>query len=269
MKKFITIVAILLAVVIVGGAIVFALAFFGNPVSWFLAKRTATQYLKENYGETDYVVDHIFYDFKFGNYGAYVVSPSSIDSSFCITIGMDGRFLCDSYERDVLNKENVVRRIENDYRSAVKAVFESGSFSYPIDIGYGEIYFLYPDRLDDTSVPSHAIPVEELILDATYNISEIGKRAGHLVVYVKEGVPSVERLATILLDIRAKMDAVGIGFCSIDCILQSPDANSEERIEVMQFSYADIYEENLMERVRTANDAARAYWEEMDKEKGM
>ena len=269
MKKIFTILVILLAVVIVGGSILYALAFYGNPVSWFLAKQTATQYLSDEYGDTDYAIERVFYNFKFGCYEAYVVSPSSIDGSFCITVGMDGRFLYDSYESDVLNKGNVVRRIENDYHNAVKTVLESTAFAYPIDIGYGEICFVYDNRPDDISVLHYAIPVTELILNATYNISEMGKRAGHLVIYVKQDDPSVEELANILLDIRQTMDAAGIGFCSVDCILQSTDADSMERIEVMEFSYADIYEENLIERVRDANDAARAYWQELEKEKGI
>ena len=269
MKKFFTILAILLAVTVVGGAILFALAFYGNPVSWFLAKQTATEYLEENYNTADYTVERVFYNFKFGCYEAYIVSPSSIDSSFYITLGMDGRFLYDSYESDVLNKGNVVYRIDNAYRNAVKTALESADFSYVIDIGYGEICFVYENRPDDTSVPSYAIPVAELVLDATYNTSEMGKRAGHLVIYVKEDTPSEERLCEILLDIRQKMDALEIGFVSIDCILQSTDEGNQERIEVREFSYADIYEENLTERVRDANDAARAYWEEMDKEKGI
>lgn len=259
----------LLLVLAVCCAILFAMAFYGNPVSWFLAKQTATEYLEENYNTSDYSIERVYYNFKFGCYEAYVVSPSSIDSSFCITLGMDGRFLYDSYESDVLNKGNVVRRIDNDYHNATKTFLESADFSYLIDIGYGEICFAYENCPDDTSVASYAIPVAELVLDATYNTSEMGKRAGHLVIYVKEDTPSVERLSEILLDIRQKMDAAGIGFVSIDCILQSSDVGNTERIEVREFAYADIYEENLVERVREANNAARAYWEEMDKEKGI
>ena len=56
-----------------------------------------------------------------------------------------------------------------------------------------------------------------------------------------------------------------MGFCVIDCVLEYPD--SDERIEVMEFRYADIYEESLTERVETANRAAKDYYDAMDKER--
>ncbi len=269
MKKALVILAIFLIVVIVGSAIIFALMFYGNPVSRLLARRAAIQHLQENYGGTDYVIDNVFYDFKFGYYGVYVVSPSSIDGGFSITVSANGHFLYDSYESDVLNKGNVAWRIENSYRNAVKAVLEGASFSYSIDSGYGEICFAYDDRPEDVVVPPYAIPIKDLVIDAAYDTYEMGKRAGHLVLYVSEETPGVERFAEILLDIRQKMDAAGVGFVSIDCVFQSNCENSQERIEVMEFAYADIYEENLVERVREASEAARAYWEEQDKEKGI
>ncbi len=54
----------------------------GNPISKMLAQSTAERYLAEHYGDTDYYIDRVSYNFKDGNYHAFVRSPSSVDTTF-------------------------------------------------------------------------------------------------------------------------------------------------------------------------------------------
>ena len=80
MKKFIKIAALLLIVLVV----IFAVVFFGNPVSKMLVKKSATDFIEENHSKSDYYVESVNYDFKTGGYYAIVESPSSADSSFTV-----------------------------------------------------------------------------------------------------------------------------------------------------------------------------------------
>ena len=54
----------------------------------------------------------------------------------------------------------------------------------------------------------------------------------------------------------------------MDCVLEYPKPESgewkQDRVEVMDFLRSDIYEEGLVERVRSSNDAAEDYYDEMD-----
>ena len=57
----------------------------------------------------------------------------------------------------------------------------------------------------------------------------------------------------------------------IDCVLEYPKLEDgkrrEERVEVMNFLYSDIYEDGMVERVRAADEAAKAYYDDQDAEK--
>ena len=62
----------------------------GNPISKMLAQSTAERYLAEHYGDTDYYIDRVSYNFKDGNYHAFVRSPSSVDTTFTLSLTMLG-----------------------------------------------------------------------------------------------------------------------------------------------------------------------------------
>lgn len=56
------------ALVLIGGLAWFSNALNGNPISKMLAQSTAERYLAEHYGDTDYYIDRVSYNFKDGNY---------------------------------------------------------------------------------------------------------------------------------------------------------------------------------------------------------
>lgn len=86
-KKVLKITALLIAVVLITGLGIFANSLVGNPVSKMLAERTAETYLAEEYGDTDFYIENIGFNFKDGNYYVHVKSPSSIDTYLrCISV---------------------------------------------------------------------------------------------------------------------------------------------------------------------------------------
>lgn len=242
---------------------------FGNPISKLLVTKNAEIYLEENYQGKDYYIDEVNYDFKTGNYYVLIESESSADSSFTVYAGTNGKISYDTYESAVVNKWNTAGRINDEYRAAVDKVLTSSEFPYNQHIGFGDIEFCESDRPADSSVPDYAISVTELELDGVYDILDMGRKAGHLTVYIYDNDVSAERLAEILLGIRSIMDKSEVGFYAVDCVLEYPRPEDdgpwrEGRVEVMSFRYSDIYEEGITERVKESNEKAEQYYKEQD-----
>ena len=272
-KKHLKILALVVAFAIIIGLGLFANALLGNPLSKMLAKSTVQNYLAATYSDTDYYIDRISYNFKDGNYHAFIKSPTSIDTEFTLSITMSGKLQWDSYE-DVLSGFNTSRRIDQEYRELTDTLFNNPSFPYTCYIGFGtlEIYPAYLiENADLADVPSYALNQDELVLDKIYNIQELGRQAGHLVIYVEDDTVTIERAAKIMLDIKDQFDAAGIPFAAMDFTLQYPRPEEGQRPEgevgVADFPYDEIYEDGMTDRVTEADKALKAYYEEQDAKK--
>ena len=123
MTKFLKFIGVLVAT----GFVVLLCMFFGNPVSKLLVTQNAKEYLEENYQGTDFEIETVNYDFKTSNYYVNIVSPSSLDSSFTLYAGLNGKIGYDTYENAVVEKWNTATRINNQYWDAKKAVKLSAS----------------------------------------------------------------------------------------------------------------------------------------------
>ena len=272
-KKHFKMAALVFAIILIVGLGCFANSLLGNPISKMLATNTAKKHLSETYADTDYYMERIAYSFKDGKYHAFIKSPTSIDTEFSLTITMLGELRLDTYE-DVVKGFNTARRIDYDYRDLADTIFENPSFPYTCHISYGtlEIYpeeaFADPERND---VPSYAINQKELVLDKIYDIKELGKQAGHLIIYVESDVVTMEKASEIILDIKSIFDDAGIPFKAIDFTLQYPKPEEGKRpegeVRIKNFPYEDIHENGMIERVQDADKALKAYYEEQDSKK--
>ena len=268
MRNFFKTVAIVLAIILIAFAVLLANAFFGNPISKALAQNTAQKYFQQTYSNTDYELGNVTYSFKDGFYYAPISSPSSIDTCFSLAIDSFGRLQHDYFADYVTTGRNTISRLETDYRRAVEAVFQSESFPYEAHIAFGELVYAFEADKAEHDIADYAIIVDELPLDVQYDVNALGTQAGKLTVYIWDDTVSAARLAEILLDIRASFDGTGIGFRTINCILEYPREENTlyegDRFEVMDFAYSDIYEEGLVERVEESNAAANRYYQEQD-----
>ena len=267
-KKAVKIILSVLSLLLVAVIAFFANAFFGNPVSKMLAEKAAEKHLLEVYPDSDFEVDNVSFNFKSTNYNAHIVSPSSIDSEFSLIFDLTGNLLADSYETSVTQRGNTSLRIGFAYREAAEAVFENADFSFEAHISFGDIEFVPSQYKNEPSTPDYALVTDELILDAEYDINELGKKAGHLTVYAYDDIVSAGRLSVMLLELRRVFDEAKLPFYVVDFVLEYPrnedGTQKEGRVEVMNFLYNDIYEKGLTERVEQSNAKAVAYYAEMD-----
>lgn len=269
-RKALKIAAFVLAVVLIAGISWFANALVGNPISKFLANRSAEKYISEVYPEKDFMVREVKYDFKVGGYYAKIYSPRSIDSNFELRIDFLGKVHYDTYEYEVTTGQNTADRINADYRNAVDSVLNSPLYPYNSDIGYGDIEFIPEEYKNNFDVPSYAIITETLVPDAIYDINEIGRKAGHLTIYVADDELTTEKMAEVLLRLKDIFDRSGVSFYAINCVIENrkdgvAPSPAIQQIEVQHFLYSDIYEENLTDRVEKSIREAEEYYREMDK----
>lgn len=230
--------------------------FFGNPVSYLRAVKTAQTHLAETYPGTDLRIERFNFDFIFGGYVAYVTSPSSIDTHFYLDIDTQGNRVSDTYERDVLNKSNTTIRLHQAYSALADPVFDDPSLSH--------FSFRFLSRLEfdcyqgGEDPPSYVINSSELILDKEYDIRELGRQAGHLIVYVDSTTVNVELTASMMLTVKECFDRAGVPFAAMSFTLEYPMSAEGQRpdgaVRVRHFLYEDIYEDGIAERVAQATN---------------
>lgn len=271
-KRILKIIALVLALVLLGGLAWFANGLLGNPVSRLLAKRALNQYVEQTYPHLDITTERFGFDFKSGGYFAYVCSETNQDTVFYIDMDMLGHVTYDSYDTWVGHKYNTELRIREEYRKMAEQVFQSGSIPYELDIKSGDIEFA-GDAEWGESLYDFAIPRDILELDKLYDIRELGRQAGVLTIYAFDEDVSVDRAAQIVLDITRVFDEAGVPFKMMDFVLQyprpeddTPWRDGDVRAELL---IDDIREEGLIQRIQESHEEIYARFAEMDKEKGI
>ena len=247
-------------------ACIFANAMFGNPVSKLVARKVAENYVDENYPSEGYEIEDVRYSFKDGYYHAFVSSEEHIDGDFTVFLNSFGVVQHDDYEYRVVEHGNVANRLFFLYKARVDEVLESEDFPYECDIAFGDLEF---DCEDGEDFPENAIARSELINGGEYDIDELGKSNGRLVLYIDTDRADSEKASEILLEVRQRMDKAGVTFCWIDLTLRVPDGEGTVQADfgILDFKYEDIYEGGINERVVAAKARTDAYYEKMDAEK--
>ena len=252
-KRILTLLAVLL--LLAAGWI--ANAFLGNPVSAFLVRRNAREYIRTAYPQMDLRLEDARYSFKDGSYHAFVVSDSSRDTHFTLYYDALGRLFADTYEDRVTSGWNTIRRLDEAYRQITDPVLES--LPYDVHIAFGELRHFF----EEEEVPGYpAIPLTELEPDKEYDISELGAAYGHLVLYLTVGDTSPGAAAQMLPEIGKHLEVVP--FYSLDLTLQKADGGEE--LYLRNFPAEEIASENLEEKIREYHRMAEESYDRMDKE---
>ena len=269
-KKFLKIIALIIAIVLIVSLAWTANSLVGNPISKMLAERAADAYLEDHFPNTDYYIEKLGFSFKFIGYYAHVRSESSMDTQFSLNIDMLGNVFFDTYD-SVTRGFVTGERVNREYRELTDLIFESPAFPYRDGICYGHLEIQSRPALEDPNVliPEYSLFYEDFILDHIYNPRELGAQAGSLTVYVDSDTLTFEEAARIMLFIRSEFDKANIPFRAIDFMLQYPlpeeGPRPDESIWVENFLYEDIYDEGLEDRIAQADAALKAYYAEQDK----
>lgn len=254
MKKRILIV---LAVLLALGAAWIGNAFLGNPVSAFLVRRNARAYIQETYPQLDLRLEDARYSFKNGSYHAFIVSDTSRDTHFTLYYDGLGRLFADTYEDRVTSGWNTIRRLDDAYRQITDPVLEA--LPYDVHIAFGELRHFFKEE----EVPDYpAIALTELEPDKEYDITELGARYGHLVIYLTTEDCSAGFAAKLLPQLRVHLE--GVPFYSLDLTLQKTDDGEE--LYLRNFPAEDMDAENLEEKIRESHRKTAEEYAQMDKE---
>ena len=137
-RKIIRLISWTVCIAIFLTAAYFLTAFFGNPISSALAKRSTEKYLQEHFAESDFEIENVGYDLKSGGYFANVSSSSSIDSHFTIYFDGLGRYKYDSYFA-ITSKNNTLGRLDEAYFELTNDLLSKAAEQYDISISFGEL----------------------------------------------------------------------------------------------------------------------------------
>lgn len=239
---------ILIAVMIVLTGVVAFLVYTDYNSPSKRVERDVKAYLAQHYPDSDYEISSISFDDKYKNYIVSISSPSIADSWFTMTYDDDGTFMANSYEDQVVKKTNTAIRLSNEYNAAVDAVLETTSPWNDFRC-VGRLMWRTSDR--NNGEPYYIIS-DELELDASYDLTELGAKAGSLSLHVDVDSAkevSMENLADILLYVRQTLDEADLPFYMVDCILDYHNGTKSKRLEVEEYLYEDIYEEDFEARL--------------------
>lgn len=267
MKKTVVIIVIsVVLTVLLALACIIANAIFGNPISGLVAKEVAKDYVAENYPAKGYEIQDVRYSYKDGCYHAYVSSEQHVDGDFTVYLNAFGKIQRDDYEYRVNEHGNVSNRLFSEYKAKADTVLESEDFPYDCHIAYGDLDF---DGEVGEEFPENAISRDELVNGAEYDIDELGRRNGRIVLYINTDKADIENASEIMLDVKQRLDTAGVSFYWIDLTLRIHDGDGVAKTElsIRNFKYDDIYEDGLNERVAVAKARTEAYFAEKDAEK--
>ena len=270
-KRILKIAAFVLAIALIYGVACFANSLVGNPISKMMARKTSEKHLAVQYSDTDYVIDEVFYSFKIGGYYVHIVSPSSMDGNFTLTLSMLGKLTNDDYASRVEGHRNVASRLSSEYRKMVDGVLQSYAYPYTVDMGFGDLEF--QRKLGEEPIEG-ALEISDLVNDKFYNVGDLGAKNGRLVLYIDSDTVTYEKAAEILLKTKELMDGAGISFYSVHFVLRYPPYDAAEsykrpegEIDLKDFLYTDIYEEGIIERIIQCAEDTEEDYKRQDNEK--
>ncbi len=119
-KRTVGLVLLFLVVAGIAGALLW---FFGSPWDASGAEKQITAYLQQQYPGQSWEVEKPRYDLSTHGYRAQIRDPLQEDVFFTVLV-RKGQVLSDSYEADVTEKGNTVRRLEQEYTALVQERLE-------------------------------------------------------------------------------------------------------------------------------------------------
>lgn len=99
-------------------------AFFGNPVSKYLADRGANRVIAARYEDLDLFREKVIYNLKDGDYIVFLEDKNSVDSQFALHFDSFGRLTWDSYDDRISNTVMRFDRIVSQYGRSLEKQYD-------------------------------------------------------------------------------------------------------------------------------------------------
>ncbi|MDE7361239.1 MAG: hypothetical protein K2N38_04840 [Oscillospiraceae bacterium] len=253
--KPLRVIAAVVAFAMIAGLLLFADSLLGNPVSYFIVKSNAKKYVAENHPGEGYVLESVNYSFKDGTYLAHFSTPDVEYSHFSVNYDRTGKMRYDYYTRLITDGGNIRTELEMEYRRLVDSALERPDFPYDSDMAYGTLIFEGDSRYD------FGIPNSALAPDSTRDITELGRQAGVLNIYILSDDLSAAHAAEVLLEIKEFTEGTGVPFHAVELTLESSDGGYYNLSHILS---DDIGGDGLVELVEENHRKTEEYYAELD-----
>jgi len=218
-----------------------------TPFGRGFAIERAKSYVNKYYAEMNYEVENVKYSYYDNTYVVYFHSPTNIDGDFYLRIGEFGNIEYNSYYM-VEERYNTSSRINDQYEEFMKNVaFENSQVAYLEGIDYTLYAHLWNG--DWNEYPKGALLRNDLELNKTdYDVRALGEVQGRIMVFIKNVEPTYENVADILLETKMIAEENNAPFYVLTLVFKQ--GGGWDEWELQDFPYADIYEEDLVKRVK-------------------
>lgn len=185
-------------------------SFVGNPVSKYLADKSAAKYIKEKYSDLNLEADKAGYNFKEKKYIVRVKSKNSIDTHFAIYCKSTGKVLRDDYEMDVLEGFNTWTRVTDQYHKYVEKLLRE-KLKYQYDMIIGDV--------NDKSEP-------RLEIDKNYDMHDKDLK-GSVTVYIYSDNRTWDNVAKVTKEIDKVFSDDNINVDKYTVVLENKDKKGD------------------------------------------
>ena len=190
-KRTIGLVLILAAAMGIAGIL---MEIFGSPWGASGAQKAAQAYVEQTYPEQEFQVDKAAYSLSVHGYEARVEHAQKEDVFFTVTV-KDGQIVSDSYQADVREKGNTVRRLEEDYAQMVQQRLEEADLSVSVRVAV---------HLERTSLEQVQLGMAFSLEDTLqYSLMLEGSTAD---------MPTLDQASQLLGEVYRQMEAAGYEF---------------------------------------------------------
>ncbi len=262
-------VAVVLAVLLIHGLVLFVGQFMGTPLGWAIAWCKGNHVIMTEHKDTDYKVESMGRVLKSGQYVVNISSPTCVDEYFTLWMDKWGNIQTNTYEDRVASKVNTSIRVDAQYQEYIDGTgiwkTLNGLFTFRetpagVEQHAAEIR-RHGGDFDSLYVPhENSITMDDYVLNKVYSdeeIKQMGVTNGNLWLPLKSTDPSYAEIAEMLLKVKEVADEKGAYFYTVDVNVYDAalPSSSDPVIDIYAFRYEDIYEEGLEERVKEAHEA--------------
>ncbi len=237
----------------------------GSPLKRIYEKQLARSYINEKYGDmSEYKVtglEYYYYWFEGADIPTFKIHfkvPDSKDKYFTVNGEaplFSAKITYDNFKH-INDGSNTTGRIRSEYRDDVndkiekiiEENFRDGYIRPSLNVNINESdlsIFKYYDEDEEKGNPAGKEIIEKAVIDKTYDIYDLGEKAGVIRVCIEEWDPSLESASNDVIQIKKILDENNIGFSVIYLYIQDSEAYDRKADYFVKIKKADISDDKF------------------------